>query len=323
MNRLISVCIPTYRRPELLEVAARSSLLQVYPHVEVIVGDDSPDTRSAEKVAVLRDRFPHRLRYVRNEPRLGQNQNVNRLFNLAQGDRLVLLHDDDVLLPDALQRLDEAWRLDTFIAFGAQQIINSKGQLLPEETSKLNKRYFRQPRFAGVQKSALASALLQQIPNDGFMVTTAAAKLTGYRSADDVGVYCDLDFNLRLTAAQQSGSAVFIDHFVSQYRISEDSISGSGIARQSDHPKAAAIMFERVSGMKLCPSTNPARKVLLRRLAGKAVKGYALSRRRNEALSIFFSDYYPALQRVTWRGFYHLMLIISPTIDQFRRYSHS
>lgn len=323
MNSLISVCIPTYRRPQLLEIAAGSALLQTYPHVEVIIGDDSPDNQSAESVATLRDRFPHRLRYIKNEPKLGQNQNVNRLFDLARGDRLVLLHDDDVLLSDALQCLDAAWQPHTFIAFGKQQIISSKGQLLPTETSKLNKRYCRETHFAGVQKSALVSALLQQIPNDGFMVTTAAAKSTGYRSAEEVGVYCDLDFNLRLTETHQSGTAAFIDHFVSQYRISEDSISGSGSARQSDHPTAAAIMYEMVAGMGVCSSLKRARKVLLRRLAVKAVKGYALSGCRKKALRIFFSDCYPALQRVTWRGLYHFALIVSPTIDRFRRYSHS
>jgi len=317
------VCIPTYRRPALLAIAIRSALLQTYPDVEVIIGDDSPDTQSAHTVASLRERFPDRLRYVRNEPKLGQNQNVNCLFNLARGDRLVLLHDDDVLLADALQCLDAAWRHDSFIAFGRQQMIDSKGQLLPEETLKLNKRYFREPHFAGVQNSALASALLQQIPNDGFMVTTAAAKSTGYRSAEEVGVYCDLDFNLRLTEAQQSGGAVFIDHFISQYRISDDSISGSSIARQTDHPGAAVIMFEKVLGMRLPSSLKIARKVLLRRLAGKAVKGYALSGRRNKALRLFFSDCYPALERLTWRGLYHFVLTVSPTIERFRRYSHS
>jgi len=298
-----------------------SALRQTYPDVEVIIGDDSPDTESLDRVAPLLAQRPRRVEYVKNDPPLGQVDNVNRLFGMARGDRLVLLHDDDVLLPDALQRLNEAWTQDTVIAFGTQQMISADGMLLPDETSILNDTYYRMPRDAHVQSAALESALLQRIPNDGFMVKTVAAQATGYRHESDVGVYCDLDFNLRLTATGQWGRAVFIDSFVSQYRLSEDSISGSIVAHRYEHPRASVVMYEKAESLALPRSLESARKVLLRRLAGKAVKGYALSGRRLRALRIFFSDSYPMSRRLTRRGLYHFALILSPAVERLRRYS--
>ncbi|MEM1303844.1 MAG: glycosyltransferase, partial [Planctomycetota bacterium] len=46
---LISVCIPTYRRPDLLREAVESVVRQEYRPLEIIVGDDSP-TPAAENV---------------------------------------------------------------------------------------------------------------------------------------------------------------------------------------------------------------------------------------------------------------------------------
>ena len=43
-NVLVSVVIPTYKRPDKLDVAIKSVLQQSYPNVEVIVVDDNdPD----------------------------------------------------------------------------------------------------------------------------------------------------------------------------------------------------------------------------------------------------------------------------------------
>jgi glycosyltransferase involved in cell wall biosynthesis len=90
VNTLISICIPTYRRPALLRIAVSSALAQTYPDIEVIVGDDSPDGLSAEVVEALRATAVRPIRYEHNKPGLGQNENVNRLFSLARGDRLIL-----------------------------------------------------------------------------------------------------------------------------------------------------------------------------------------------------------------------------------------
>ena len=53
-----------------------------------------------------RSRQEHRFNYVRNHAGTGQASNVNQLFGLAEGEFLVLLHDDNFLMPTALEDLD-------------------------------------------------------------------------------------------------------------------------------------------------------------------------------------------------------------------------
>ncbi len=298
-----------------------SALAQTYPQIEVIVGDDSPDDASAKIIEALRMTTARTVRYEHNQPGLGQNANVNRLFSLASGGRLILLHDDDVLLPDAVLELDRAWTEQTAIAFGRQQVISPGGEVIAEATQRLNEFYYRTAREAGVQELPLASALRQQIPNNGFLVLTQAARATGYRPYAEVGVYCDTDFNVRLTSKLPARSVLFINHFTSQYRLSTESISNSTLVHKTEHPRAAVALYEFACALPPTPALAPAKDVFLTRLADKAVKGYALAGRRRRALAIFFSTSYPMRKRLSRKGAYHFGLIIWPTLDRLRNYA--
>jgi glycosyltransferase involved in cell wall biosynthesis len=44
----VSICIPTYKHPDLLKVAVDSRLAQTFQDFEVVISDDSPDTRTEE-----------------------------------------------------------------------------------------------------------------------------------------------------------------------------------------------------------------------------------------------------------------------------------
>lgn len=101
MSDLISISIPTFRRPSYILHAIHSCMIQDYRPLEIDVSDDSP---SDETETLLRSiNLPQgiSLRYWRNAPSLRQAGNVNKLFRSARGSRLVLLHDDDALLPGA------------------------------------------------------------------------------------------------------------------------------------------------------------------------------------------------------------------------------
>jgi GT2 family glycosyltransferase len=101
----ISVLIPTYSRPMLLERALRSVVEQeVKDHVEIVVGDDG------EVSDEVISKFESRVRHLRNRPRLGLSANVNNLAREAEGDLLAFVMDDDYWLPDFLSKSLSAFR---------------------------------------------------------------------------------------------------------------------------------------------------------------------------------------------------------------------
>jgi glycosyltransferase involved in cell wall biosynthesis len=322
MRPLISVCIPTYKRPELLSQALESCLIQGYKFLEVVVGDDSPDARSEQVVEQFQTQAPFAISYKRNIPSLGQNANVDSLFRRASGDRLVLLHDDDLLMPDAIETLAEPWEIfpDLALAFGKQEIISELGSLNMRATLKHNRTHHRTIDQQGIIADPLRAALMLQIPNDGFMVDSHVARAVGYRSDLDVGVYCDKDFALRLGAILRSERMFFVDRYVSQYRETANSISKSGDSRKRDHPRAAVAIYEGLAALGIPSSLDSEKSMLVEHLIDKLVKGYALNGQRRKALELYAGRIYGWRRRLSPRGVYHLAIITEPRFDGMRPY---
>jgi len=98
---LISVIIPTYKRPQECLRAVRSVLAQTYQNFEVIVGDDFGKDRTLGLLAALGDR---RVFYFDNEGRGGSpSSNRNLCIERSSGDYLTFLDSDDFMLSQRLE----------------------------------------------------------------------------------------------------------------------------------------------------------------------------------------------------------------------------
>lgn len=105
----ISIVIPTYKRPELLEYAIESAIRQecVEFKYEIIVVDNEPvfDCETDTEKLLKNYQMMNNIKYYKNEKNLGMGGNWNRCFELAQGEWVSILHDDDMLMPQYLKRV--------------------------------------------------------------------------------------------------------------------------------------------------------------------------------------------------------------------------
>ena len=104
---LVSVVIPTYRRTvEYLSRAVDSVLSQTYTNVEIIVIDDS--TSAYEKQHETKAYFDSLGRdnviYLQNEKNLNGALTRNRGIEVATGEYITFLDDDDEYLPEKIER---------------------------------------------------------------------------------------------------------------------------------------------------------------------------------------------------------------------------
>jgi len=98
----VTIAIPTYKRAPLLKEAIDSAINQVgYEFYDIIVVDNDPE-RGCETEKLLMDYNSKRISYYKNSENIGMAGNWNRLFELAQGEYVVMLHDDDLLYPNFL-----------------------------------------------------------------------------------------------------------------------------------------------------------------------------------------------------------------------------
>lgn len=98
-----TIVIPTYHRSQLLRKALTSCLTQSdFEDFKIIVvdNDNSPNSPTEQLMKSYTDR---RITYVKNERNIGQIANWNKAVELARSEWVVLLHDDDELLPDFLK----------------------------------------------------------------------------------------------------------------------------------------------------------------------------------------------------------------------------
>jgi len=96
---LVSILICTYNRKDLVPQAIASALAQSWPR-EVIVVDDGSTDGTAELLAARED-----IRFFRQHENGGKARALNRALAEAQGQAVLVLDDDDLLLPGALHVL--------------------------------------------------------------------------------------------------------------------------------------------------------------------------------------------------------------------------
>ena len=139
---LLSICVPTYHRPQLL-ARALQSIGPLPPDVEIIVSDNSTANDDGETVArtVLAPQPGSQWRYYRNPPGGNVTSNWNLCLQRANGHYVQMLHDDDYLLPGGLARL-----LATLRAVRGQHEVVLFGVAVVNIAGQVQKR--QQPRQA-------------------------------------------------------------------------------------------------------------------------------------------------------------------------------
>jgi len=299
---LISICVPTCNRPGLVREAVDSARAQTYRPIEVVVSDDSTNNDTERALADLIG--SGNVRYVRNAPSLGQVGNVNRLFDLAQGEFLVLLHDDDLLQSDAVASLANCFAATSGLtaAYGKQWVIGQDGAIDEAASEALNTAYHRTPDRAGRQPSALLAGLTAQFPNDGYLLRTDVARAIRYRTDPSVGDACDFDFGLRLAAAVDG--FYFLDQYTAKYRVAGRSVSTGN--------NYTNLTFDLLAGAKLPDDLEEFRQSLLRRYAQPAVNKWLAIGDRRAALRVFRSSAYGWRRRAAVTGLLHAGLLLCP-----------
>ena len=103
----VSVVIPTYRRTvEYVSRAVESVLNQTYPNVEIVVIDDSTSAydKQGETKAYFDSLGRDNVIYLQNEKNLNGALTRNRGIEVATGEYITFLDDDDEYLPEKIEK---------------------------------------------------------------------------------------------------------------------------------------------------------------------------------------------------------------------------
>ena len=131
---LVSVIIPTYKREVFfVSRAVNSVLLQTYPHLQLIVIDDSPsDFEHRGAVAeFMRSLNDNRVIFLQNEKNMGGSLARNRGIDIAEGEYITFLDDDDEYLPSKIENQIRFMReSDCDLSFSDMRMYNNSGSIV-------------------------------------------------------------------------------------------------------------------------------------------------------------------------------------------------
>ena len=99
------VIIAAYHGEKYIGEQLKSLFKQTRIPDEILIGDDSSDDKTFLAVEAVRSHYTGELKYFRNTPRLGVVQNFVHLAKAATGDFIFFCDQDDVWLPEKIEKL--------------------------------------------------------------------------------------------------------------------------------------------------------------------------------------------------------------------------
>ena len=104
MQPIVSICIPTYNGAKYLRECLDTVLSQTFTDFEVLLVDDqsSDETLSIAQEYAAKDT---RIYVKQNEQNLGLVGNWNCCIELAQGEWIKFVFQDDLIAPECLEKM--------------------------------------------------------------------------------------------------------------------------------------------------------------------------------------------------------------------------
>lgn len=169
----VSICVANYNYCDYVGLAVDSALGQTYPNVEVVVVDDGSTDSSLEVLRAYGDRI-----CLIGQTNAGHIAALNRAFATSTGDVVLFLDADDLLEPQAVERVVGALAAGTAKVQFRLQVIDGQGapkgvfphRLLPLDAGDLRPLLCREGEYVGPVTSGNAyvrEALAQVLPLEG------------------------------------------------------------------------------------------------------------------------------------------------------------
>lgn len=221
---LITVRIPAYNHEQFVCKALDSVKRQGYGNIEIVIIDDGSTDNTAARISEWIECNGDEIRVdFRSRKNCGISATINELVEMSNGEYLVGLASDDMLLPGSIERRYEYLRSHPhkMAVFGDSIVVDAEGKtILDSGMADLH---------AGDKKKyetdkGLKQEIIQNWSTTGSCIMMRRALHERFKYDESLTVE-DRDFYLKMVS---EGLLGFIDHPVSAYRLHETNASLKG-----------------------------------------------------------------------------------------------
>ncbi|TDO69799.1 glycosyl transferase family 2 [Flavobacterium chryseum] len=221
-NKLVTVICLCYNHEKFVTESLLSVINQDYAFIELIIVDDYSTDNSKNIIKEWLLNYPE-AQFIANETNLGNTKSFNKALKLANGDYIIDLAADDVLVSNCISLQIEAFNESIFknlgIVYGNAELITENGEFdsyyFPVDH---NRKIIQKRQTGNIYLSVLSGG-------DSICSVSSMAKKSVYdflNGYDETLAYEDLDFWIRSSRLYEFD---FIDEVLIKKRISANSLT--------------------------------------------------------------------------------------------------
>lgn len=227
---LITVICLCYNHEKFVVECLQSVIQQSYPSIEMIIVDDCSTDRSKSIIEEWVKDHPQ-VRFMANPTNLGNTKSFNKALQMAQGDYIIDLATDDVLLPDCVMTQVNTFQNSTYdklaVVYGNAALIDEEGAFIDY--------YFKTDAQQKVLQKRITGDIYIDVLSGGNSICSVTAMikkevfdaLNGYNESL---AYEDLDFWIR---ASRDYNFDFVDSILIKRRVVTNSLGSQFVKKNS------------------------------------------------------------------------------------------
>jgi glycosyltransferase involved in cell wall biosynthesis len=237
---LVSICIPTYNGERYITQCIESAIGQTYANTEILVVDDG-STDGTCKIIESFAAINTKIKLVRNEKNLGLVGNWNRCIELAKGEWIKFLFQDDYFDNDCVEAMINCLSAEDKIVTSDRRLVFGPDVDEATKTYSLNETltfarlgiHARNPVFISPKKisSLTAGNISMNFIGEPTVVMfkKSVVKEIGFFNSDLIQI-CDLEYFLRVACTY---GLKYIPRELTYFRVHKGSASSSNISERS------------------------------------------------------------------------------------------
>jgi len=278
----VTIGIPTYNRLHYLKQSTASALAQDYPNLEILISQNPhPDAAIREPIAEYCRKLAasdSRIRYQLLPKDNGPPANFNTVGDAARGEYLMMIGDDDHLLPNAIQNLASAVGPETILVFGKRYVIDSEGVRLKSYIGTQPGGWGPPP--AGRLANPEPWAWQQAMATETSLMRTEVFRRLRFREYVDMP---DMEYFILL--AREGGEFIFMPEYVTEIRVHKDSTTGRGFVNYCE-------LADLLAPLPVSREVEPDKTKKMVYLTHLAVTDCILSGRMSDARRLLKTKYF-------------------------------
>jgi glycosyltransferase involved in cell wall biosynthesis len=238
----VSVLLITYNHEKFVGDAIDSILIQNYPNMEVVIGDDGSTDKTPEILHDYRNKYPEIIRLVISPTNMGITENCNRILKECNGEYVAMFAGDDLWLPGKIKKQVELFQRNPDAVF-----CYSKTDVFDSDSGRTIVTF---PDFKKAEDYSSFNDILEFTYSIGwsvpsFMFLKKAIPENGFeKSIPNVSDWLFWIETIR------KGKVVFIDEVLARYRRHSGNISKNLILIFTEHLMTLNIIEKRYPDLK-------------------------------------------------------------------------